>query len=177
LPGPIRGWAQSSDEPKRSEEGSVKALSLWQPHAIAIGLRLKPFETRGWQLRPEDIGVPIAIHASLKRFREQDYPWDYFKEVKTRLSEAGVPLWRLDYGKVVCICTFKHCWRIKADPGRWGGAFAGDFWGDFRPVGDDGKERFVFECDEVRLIPEGQRPEIKGHQGFFEVPNEIGLWG
>lgn len=154
----------------------MKALSLWQPHAIAIGLELKKFETRDWQLRPEDVNIPIAIHASLKPFKEKDYPWEYFKEVKTRLSSAGMPLHKLDYGKVVCICTFKRCHRIGADPDRWRRTFEGDFWGDFQPVGEDGKERFAFEIVDVRLIPALERPAVKGHQGFFSVPDEIGLW-
>jgi hypothetical protein len=29
----------------------MKALSLWQPHAQAIALGLKPYETRDWSTR------------------------------------------------------------------------------------------------------------------------------
>jgi hypothetical protein len=155
----------------------MRAISLWQPHAEAIALGLKKFETRGWSLRAGEINIPIAIHASLKKFREQDYEWSYFKEVKTRLSYANVPLWKLDYGKIVCICTFKHCWKIAEDGDRWRHTFDGDFWGDFSSVGEDGKERYAFEISDLRNIPRIYRPEVKGHQGFFDVPNEIGLWG
>ena len=73
----------------------MKALSLWQPHAIAIGLGIKRYETRCWQLRPQEIGVPVAIHAAKKEFRERDYPWEYFKEVRDRLRVAGCRLGRL----------------------------------------------------------------------------------
>jgi hypothetical protein len=159
----------------------MKALSLWQPHAIAIGLGLKLYETRGWQLRPEDIGVPVAIHASKKEFREQDYSWNYFREVRDRLRAAGCSLASLDYGKVVCICTFMHCSRTRevreqavADAEQsmppW------YFWGDFTDQGEDGRERFAFKIAEVRLIPPEHRPAITGRQGFFNVPDEIGLW-
>jgi hypothetical protein len=151
----------------------MRALSLWQPHAIAIGLGLKLYETRGWQLRPEDVGVPIAIHAAKKVFREQDYPWEYFKEAKARLSAAGVPLWKLDYGKVICVCVFTACLRTSTIRGEIGEA---EFWGDFSDVGEDGKERWAFKIRDVGLIPESQRPEVTGRQGFFEVPNELGLW-
>jgi hypothetical protein len=151
----------------------MKCLSLWQPHAIAIGLGLKLYETRGWQLRPEEIGVPIAIHAAKKEFRERDYPWDYFKEVKTRLAAASVPLHKLDYGKVVCLCVFTCCIRTGALRGKIGDA---EFWGDFRDVGDDGKERYAFKVGQVKLIPAEHRPLIVGRQGIFNVPDELGLW-
>lgn len=151
----------------------MKALSLWQPHAIAIGLGLKAYETRGWQLRPADLDTPIAIHASKKEFRERDYPWEYFKDVKTRLSAVGMPLHKLDYGKVVCLCVFTSCLRTSTLRGRIGDA---EFWGDFSDVGDDGRQRFAFKVGQVKLIPEQHRPEIVGRQGFFNVPDELGLW-
>lgn len=151
----------------------MRALSLWQPHAIALGLGLKLYETRGWQLRPADIGIPIAIHAAKKKFREQDYSWEYFKEVRARLRAADVPLWRLDYGKVVCIVEFTACVRPATVRGNIGQA---EFWGDFSDVGEDGRERWCFKSRLLRLIPEAQRPEIVGRQGFFDVPNELGLW-
>jgi len=39
----------------------VKALSLWQPHAHAIALGLKPYETRDW---PTKYRGPLAVHAA-----------------------------------------------------------------------------------------------------------------
>jgi hypothetical protein len=154
----------------------MKALSLWQPHAIAIGLGIKRFETRGWQLRAAEIGVPIAIHAAKKVFAEKDYPQEYFKDVRDCLRAAGYLLRDLDYGKVVCIATFSACVRT-ATAREMIGDGPEIFWGDFSDIGDDGKERWAFKIGDVRLIPAAQRPEITGHQGFFEVPNEIGLWG
>jgi hypothetical protein len=151
----------------------MKALSLHQPHAIAIGLGLKKYETRGWQLRAEEIGVPVVIHAAKKVFREKDYEWEYFKEVRSRLSEAGVPLHKLDYGKAVCICVFSACQHTRFVRGQIG---LPEFWGDFRDVGDDGRDRFAFKICQVKLIPEAERPEIVGRQGFFNVPDDLGLW-
>lgn len=149
------------------------ALSLWEPHATAIAEGIKPWETRGWDLLPRYIGVPVAIHAAKKLFRERDYPWDYFCEVKRRLAGVGVPLHRLSYGKVVCIVTFAES-RRTATVREQGGDL---FWGDFEDVGEDGRERFAFKIRDVRKIPFDQRPAVTGRQGFFEVPNEIGLWG
>jgi hypothetical protein len=158
----------------------MKALSLWQPHAEAIALGLKPFETRGWAT---EYRGPLAIHAAKKVFREQDYDWNWFRECKARLSVAGMPLWRLSYGKIVCIADLVECLPTEAVRDTATVAMNAGikvnwlFWGDFQDRGEDGRLRFAFKLDNIRKIPEAQRPEIKGMQGFFEVPNEIGLWG
>lgn len=151
----------------------MKALSLWEPHASAISAGLKLYETRGWPLRIEELNVPIVIHASQKVFRERDYEWEYFKAAKAKLSAAGVPLHKLDYGKAVCICVFTDCSRTSTVRGKLSEA---EFWGDFRDVGDDGKERYAFRIGQVKTIPAAERPEIVGRQGFFNVPAELGLW-
>jgi hypothetical protein len=153
------------------------ALSLWEPHATAIAEGIKPYETRGWELLPRHIGVPVAIHAAKKVFRERDYPWDYFCEVRRRLAAVGVPLHRLSYGKVVCIVTFTRSIRLGAIQDKKMDLGPDLFWGDFQDVGEDGRERFAFKIGDVRKIPFDQRPAVTGRQGFFEVPNEIGLWG
>lgn len=160
----------------------MKALSLWQPHAAAIMLGLKPWETRGWSTPYRG---PLAIHAAKKTFREQDYDWNWFCEAKKRLSLAGCPLWRLDYGKIVCIVDLVDC--VPAQQCRAlaaGQKVQNDgvtppwfFWGDFTDRGDDDKPRFGFKLENIRKIPEAQRPEVRGMQSFFEVNNEIGLWG
>lgn len=149
------------------------ALSLWEPHATAIAEGIKKYETRGWDLLPRYIGVPVAIHAAKKPFREKDYEWEYFKEVRDRLRVVGVPLHRLSYGRVVCIVTFTS--SMKTAEAR---AIETDlFWGDFRDFDENGNHRFAFKVDNVRKIPFDDRPLITGRQGFFDVPNEIGLWG
>ena len=149
------------------------ALSLWEPHATAIAEGIKKYETRGWDLEPQYVGVPVAIHAAKKVFREQDYEWEWFKEVRDRLRAVDDPLHRLSYGRVVCIATFAF-----SEPTRATRLVQKDlFWGDFRDVGDDGRRRFAFKIADVRKIPYESRPLIVGRQKFFHVPNEIGLWG
>ena len=145
----------------------MRALSLWQPHAQAIGLLLKPYETRPWST---DYRGPLAIHAAKKPFLYRDYPMDYFQEVSRRLKGAGCPLYALDYGKVVCTATLAGCVPTKELRGRIGVA---EFWGDFRDIGDDGKERFAFVLKDVKLIPAYRRPAVIGHQKFFQVPDEL----
>jgi activating signal cointegrator 1 len=147
------------------------ALSLWEPHATAIAERIKRYETRGWNLLPRYIGVPVAIHAAKKVFRERDYPWEYFKEVRDRLHAVGVPLHRLSYGRIVCVVTF-----TASGPTSIIRQAGGDlFWGDFRDVGDDGRDRYAFTIDDVRKIPVNRRTVVTGRQGFFHIPEDLAL--
>lgn len=156
----------------------MKALSLWQPHASAIMLGLKIYETRGWDTSYRG---PLAIHAAKKTFREKDYDWNWFQEARKRLSLAGMPLWRLPYGKIVGIVEVVDCVptaeirKLALELGPENRAWF--FWGDFSDRGDDDRPRFAFKLENVRKIPEALQPEIRGMQGMFEVPNEIGLWG
>jgi activating signal cointegrator 1 len=162
----------------------MKALSLWEPHATAIALGLKPWETRGWFL---DYRGPLAVQASKKLFREKDYDWNWYCEATKRLSLAGCPRGRMSYGKITCIVDVIDCVptatvREMAEADRKPDGLllkfpAWYFWGDFRDRGDDDKPRFAFKLANVRKIPFDQRPEVVGRQGLFEVPNEIGLWG
>jgi hypothetical protein len=45
----------------------MRALSLWQPHAQAIALGLKPWETRDWPTRYRG---PLAIHGAKRLWHE-----------------------------------------------------------------------------------------------------------
>lgn len=85
---------------------SIKALSLWQPHAQAIALGIKPYETRGWKT---DYRGPLVICSAKKPFRHQDYPRDYFQDACARLHRAGCPHYALAYGEALCIVDLVDC--------------------------------------------------------------------
>lgn len=148
----------------------MKTLSLHQPWAQAISLGIKKYETRGWKT---DYRGPLAIHAAKKPFRYQDYPIDYYHEVDKRLKAAGFPLYALDYGRVLCVVDLVDCLPTMYLRGRIGPC---EFWGDFRDKGDDGKDRYAFKLENVRLIPALKRPAVTGRQGFFNVPDELIIW-
>ena len=80
----------------------MKALSLWQPHAMAIGVGIKRYETRAWMLPRWAMNIPIAIHAAKKPFAEKDFKgddeWVWYKTAVSRLKGAGVLRADLDYG-------------------------------------------------------------------------------
>ena len=146
----------------------MRALSLWQPHGQAIALGLKPFETRGWST---DYRGPLAIHAAKKLFNYKDYPLDYYQEVGRYFKSKDFPLFALDYGKVICVADLVDCFPTGILRGRIGRTY--EFWGDFRDKGDDGKDRFAFQLENVRVIPAYKRPAVTGRQKFFQVPDEL----
>lgn len=133
----------------------IRALSLWQPHAQAIALGIKPYETRHWST---DYRGLLVIHAAKKVFRHQDYPVDYYLEVCKRLKAAGCPSYALSYGEALCVVDLIDCIPTEKLRGRIGSA---EFWGDF----SDG--RFAFKLSNVRRI----WPPLKaiGRQKFFTV--------
>jgi activating signal cointegrator 1 len=152
----------------------MKALSLWQPHALAIGVGLKPWETRDW---PTSYRGPLAIHASkrpwkerelwdnlaLRLFRERLYPSlpavDHNPEAISALLNRD-----LVYGAVVCVCDVVDCQPTSTLrhilPART------LFWGNFTD-GDQGRGRFAFKLANVRRL---RTPfYVRGMQGFFDV--------
>jgi hypothetical protein len=145
----------------------MKAISLHQPHAQAIMLGLKRYETRGWSTNYRG---PLAIHAAKKLFDYRHYPLDYYQEVARRFKQANFPLYALDYGKILCIVDLVDCTatvNLQFRSGEY------KFWGDFRDRGDDGKWRYAFKLENVRVIPAHKRPAVIGRQGFFNVPDNI----
>lgn len=142
----------------------IRALSLWQPHATAIALGIKPYETRGWQT---DYRGPLVIHAAKNKFHYKDYRLDYYQEVCSRLEAAGFPPFALPYGEAVCIVNLVDCVRTETLRGRIGD---NEFWGDF----SDG--RWAFKLENPYPI------DIKcnGRQKFFsiDVPEQsLGPYG
>ena len=158
----------------------MKAISLWQPHATAIGLGLKPWETRGWSTAYRG---PLAIHAAKRPWRENE-PWDVEarQRLALRLAEVAVGafpqateaelsnaisrlagVW-LAFGAVVCHCEVVDCVRTSELRGRIPPADA--FWGDFSD-GEDGMGRWAFRLENVVML--AKPVPWRGQQGFFEV--------
>jgi hypothetical protein len=137
----------------------VRALSLWQPHAQAIALGLKPWETRDWSTRYRG---PLAIHAAKR-------PWidsgGWHQDARQRLLQAmGSPM-RLTYGAVVCVAELVDCVPTRELRGVIPAEH--EFWGDFTE-GEVFLGRFAFRLQNVRVLPEPL--PVRGQQGFFDVP-------
>jgi activating signal cointegrator 1 len=133
----------------------MKALSLWQPHATAIAIGLKRYETRGWST---DYRGPLAIHATKRPWSDVD---EWHDEARRRLAayerEHGAIAWA--FGAVVAVVDLADC----VPTGDVAGRLADDvaFWGNFE-LG-----RFAFRLENVRALP--RAVPWRGAQGFFNV--------
>jgi hypothetical protein len=151
----------------------MKALSLWQPHVLAIALGLKPWETRDW---PTSYRGPLALHAARHKWTDAE-PWDI--EAVRRLRRKLYPAMaeaisdqasyslvnaQLCYGAVICIADVADCVRTSRLRGRIPDEH--EFWGDFSD-GERGRGRFAFKLENVRMLD----PPLswRGQLGFFDV--------
>jgi hypothetical protein len=138
----------------------VKTLSLWQPHATAIGIGLKPWETRGWST---EYRGPVAIHAAKRSWTDVG---TWHTEARQKLEEyvakhGSVP-WV--FGAVVCTADLVSCVRTNELRGRIPAEH--EFWGDFTD-GEEGKGRYAFKLENVTML--AQPVFCRGMQGWFEV--------
>jgi len=150
----------------------MKALSLWQPHALAVELDLKPWETRDWPTRYRG---PLAIHAAkhpwksesvwdvlaLARFRKKLFP--SVGDVERSAAMCLLNRWMI-YGGVICTVDLVDCVRTSELRGKI--PAREEFWGDFSD-GETGKGRWAFKLENLRVLP--QAIAWRGMQGFFEV--------
>jgi hypothetical protein len=67
----------------------MRAISLWQPWASAIALRLKSNETRGWATTYRG---PLAIHAAL-RFDGQQRAFAETERALVATVDSDEPVW------------------------------------------------------------------------------------
>lgn len=149
----------------------MKALSLWQPHVLAIALGLKPWETRDW---PTNYRGPLALHAAKRKWCDAgDWHIDAVRRLRRKLcpsmaesisDQASYSLVNLHlrYGAVICIADVTDCVSTSKLRGRIPRDH--EFWGDFSE-GERG--RFAFKLENVRVLD----PPLpwRGQQGFFDV--------
>lgn len=83
----------------------MKALSLWQPHAHAIAVGIKPYETRGWSTRYRG---PLAIHAALRTWTDIG-GWHDEARLKLARWEGLVGKIPMVFGAVVCVADLVDC--------------------------------------------------------------------
>ena len=145
----------------------MKCLSLWQPWASVIfetdeqGKMVKPDETRCWWT---SVRGRIAIHAAKHQLKGDDR-----HHYGSMLLPLGLRWHELPYGCIIGTVELAHCISAKViakNREDWQLV-----WGDYRDVGDDGKERFAFVLRNPIRLP---RPvPWKGSQGFFVVPDSL----
>jgi hypothetical protein len=146
----------------------MKCLSLWQPWATLMWLRLKFNETRSWETLYRG---PLAIHAA-KTWNRELAGMICEPEFKAALEE----MWpgymsAFDFGKnvlprgsILCVVNLDKCVRITdknaPPPGTNERAF-----GDYTPG------RFAWCTSNARQLREPL--PWKGAQGLFDVQDEV----
>jgi hypothetical protein len=141
----------------------MRCLSLWQPWASAIfekddkGVQIKPDETRPWSTA---IRERIYIHAA-----KHVIPYELQERYDPILYSLGLRFPFLPFGMIlgsveIVNCRVTHVVALERTEAQ-------RFWGDYRTIGDDGKQRYALELrNPIKLtapIP------WKGSQKFFEV--------
>lgn len=140
----------------------MKAISLWQPWASAIALRIKHNETRSWQTQYRG---PIAIHAAKKSTRALA---DHFRllRARERLCDAflNANLYSFEMLPKGAIVAVAHLEKIVSTRV----IVVTDLEMD---LGDYSSGRFAWCLTNIRPL---ERPYyITGRQGLFEVPDGI----
>lgn len=125
----------------------MKCISLLQPYAFCVAMRLKPVETRTWTTKYRG---PLLIAAS-KRIDHKAY--DY-------LSSIGIRLPKKEYLALGAVIATSHLSLI--EPYRK----------DLEALGlipfKEGEKRFGWFLDDVAML---DKPvPVKGSLGLYEVP-------
>lgn len=130
----------------------MKAISLWQPWATAIALRLKQIETRGWYTTHRG---PLAIQAALTQNDEIRRFWD--STVCDPIRKRGYPYFTdLPRGFIVCTCILTECLRSND---------VADLTPQERSFGNYGIGRFAWILRDIK--PCDQPIRYRGMQGMF----------
>ena len=87
---------------------TMKAITLYNPHAMLVAWEEKKFETRSWETRYRG---PLAIHVAKRapvEFIDMEVT-DPFYSVLTKHDYYGRPR---DYGNVIAVVDLVECYRI-----------------------------------------------------------------
>jgi len=138
----------------------MKAISLFEPWATLIALRLKKFETRSW---PTAYRGPLLICASKKR--------PPLNKIIGILYRAGITWNDLSPGRAVAIVDLVTI--LRTDDIVIQGKGIDQNWpqGDELYFGDFSPNRHVWKLQNIRRFV--NPPYIMGRQGIFNVPDDL----
>jgi hypothetical protein len=177
----------------------MKAISLWQPWASLIACGAKPFETRSWAPPRDLIGQPIAIHAAKKIDKEaaafaqdlmygQHDPGGFDLADKLQASMKGTPDELLGIfgeaampiGCIVAIARLDAAFQLggqaegtavpaaKVEQRITSRQMPECFTVRYDDFGDYAAGRWAWLLRDVK--PLNPPVAMKGHQGFFDLP-------
>lgn len=144
---------------------SMPCISLWQPWASLVAGGFKQYETRSWSPPQRLIGGLLAIHASKRWTRDEQYYTDRFireyPETAPFLRPDGYQ--RPPLGAIVCVCRL-----IRFDTSD---AMNEHIIQRERAFGDWSPNRFVWRLEVVK-VPAVPIP-MAGKQGIFQWEYEL----
>jgi hypothetical protein len=142
----------------------MKAISLWQPWATLVALKLKTIETRDHDRFKSLIGKRIAIHGAQRVDKEQTIK-AIMELARTVLDiQNMLAIVVLNRGRIVCTAMVDKAYWIH-DP---------------NPTSRDEyahramcevTDKYCLFLKDVRLLK--QPVAFRGRQGIFEVPDEL----
>lgn len=98
----VRNPKRAASVSQAKQEGTIPALTLWQPWAWLIAESVKEYETRGWSTKYRG---PLAIHAARRKPKSSDWNWHVLHVMaEHRMSVKDMPL-----GCVVCVVDLVDC--------------------------------------------------------------------
>lgn len=135
----------------------MRAISLHQPWALFIALRLKEYETRSWQSRG-CVGQYLAIHAAKKWDQAIRYDIAHLSkidELYPLLMNGDGSMKHPTLGAVLCVCKVIDIFPTESlNPSRVE-----------RAVGDWSPGRYAWQ---LQLVEKFDPPiPAKGEQGIF----------
>lgn len=149
----------------------LPAISVWQPWASLLAHGIKRYETRSWAPSVAYLGRSFAICSSkndsgLNSYgTTEDGPQTPRIVAVRQLTERGVDIMRLPFGKVVAIGTLVEAIRMppleSEEPGEME-----------RALGDWTPGRWAWSFANVMPLPEPI--DVTGKQGIFRLPYDIG---
>lgn len=167
----------------------MRAISLWQPWASAVALGSKRIETRHWATTYRG---PLAIHAAQRCVKSELYyyqcQWNWQGALRKLRNPPTTPEqvkygdkdWHLilPFGAILAVCNLTDCRAtdshlaefldLKRIPAGEGNEI---FQWTERDMGNFEPGRFAWELSNIRPL---LKPiPYKGHQGFFNVPDEL----
>lgn len=81
----------------------MKAITIWQPYAVAIKLGLKHYETRTWSTNYRG---PIVIHAAQKKLHNLEL---------NLMNKYAISQDEVSFGNPILICEIEDCIKMTKD--------------------------------------------------------------
>jgi len=135
----------------------MKAITLWQPWASLVALRIKRWETRNWWTNYRG---PLAIHAAGKK----SFHSHYMNAAQTSITTPDLKIEGLPFGAIVAVCDLTDCIEMTHQ-------MIMEMTGHERMLGDWFEGRYAWKLENVRAL---DKPiVVLGKQGLWSLPPSI----